>query len=72
MNLLHVIKRTVYNKDKWYIQNIAAKQEHTGKRNGFHFEKNMNNRASGFVVMEFRLDKDKARTKLNKAWHYLL
>jgi hypothetical protein len=39
---------------KWYVQNIAAKQETQKKRNGFHHETNKGNRASGFVELEYQ------------------
>ena len=51
-------KNTIVQKTKWYVQNIAAKQETQGKRNGFHHETNKGNRASGFVEMEFTYDKN--------------
>ena len=53
---LHMTPRVVKQYNKWYIQNIAAKQESQGPRNGFHYETNKGNRASGFVKMNFKMN----------------
>lgn len=49
--------KTVIHQNKWYIQNIAAKQEQQGLRNGFHFETMKGNRTSGCLELHFKKDK---------------
>ena len=48
--------KTLTHENKWYIQNIAAKQETEGPRNGFHFETMKGNRVSGIVRLNFKLN----------------
>jgi hypothetical protein len=62
---------TLEQRNKWYIQNIAAKQETQGKRNGFHFETNKGNRASGIVELHFIEDTHNEKLKCNKVNHIL-
>ena len=56
--------RTINMVNKWYVQNIAAKQESQGPRNGFHYETNKGNRVSGIVKMRFKMTKS-STYKLN-------
>ena len=56
--------KTITHENKWYIQNIAAKQETDGPRNGFHFETMKGNRVSGIVKMSFKLTTNNPGIKL--------
>ena len=56
--------KTINMVNKWYVQNIAAKQESQGPRNGFHYETNKGNRVSGIVKMKFKMTKS-STYKLN-------
>lgn len=69
----HISRETssVYQKTKWYVQNIAAKQESQGKRNGFHYETNKGNRAAGILEMHFVTDKHTRRLCCEKINHII-
>lgn len=76
-NLVHAVRHeflnaehmTINQKTKWYIQNMACKQESQGPRNGFHYETNKGNRASGILELSFIHDYKDHRLTCNKVNH---